>query len=145
MEPHEQNTEIFLKNKIAIIIIPSKTGIICWARAIYLTLYTLQQPTPHGTAAITFYRDLRRDTSANLTKGGINLYQQVGLSADNMYDFDELELFQAHLAKLGIYLIVFRNLKGDRNITHLPQKRVIGLILHNGHYNLVTKNKCSAQ
>ena len=145
MEPHEQDTEIFLKNKIAIIIIPSKAGIICWARAIYLTLWRLQHPTPHGIGVITFYRDLRRDTSANLTKGGINLYQQVGVPTDNMYDFDQLELFQAHLAKLGIYLIVFRNLKGGRNIIHLPQKRAIGLILHNAHYNLVTKNKCSTQ
>ena len=59
MEPHEQDTEIFLKNKIAIIIIPSKTGIICWARAIYLTLWTLQHPTPHDTSTTTFCGETR--------------------------------------------------------------------------------------
>ena len=80
------------------------------SRPIYLGLWGLQHPTPHDTSTITFYKHLRRYTSGNLTRSGINLYQQVGLPADNIHDFDVLELFRPHLAKLGIQLIVFRNI-----------------------------------
>ena len=141
-----KDTETFLKKKRTIITIPSKPDMMCCARAIYLGLWRLQHPTPHDTATATFYRGLLRDTSGNLTRGAINLHQEAGVPTDNMCGFDELELFQAHLVKLEVQLIVFLPKLDARNIRHLPvfyeglpQKRTIALVLHNDHYNLVTK------
>ena len=141
-----KDMETFLRKKRAIIIIPPNHDRMCCAMAIYLGLWKLHNPTPHDKPTRAIYDSLRRNGYGKLAKHATALHHEAKVPIGSMCGVEELELFQAYLAKLGVQLIVFLAKPDNSDVRHfpilyegLPQEHKIALFLYNEHFNLVTK------